>query len=151
MIKQCFLAKTGIIFYSETLAELGINPDALWPEVIATPIATPTPSTFVDRDHDIPTVDSGSAPSTAKSPTPLITTMSAFSSASTSTTLTTPEIEHGDLTSPIYDQLKLSPFWWVLELIPMRHRYQDKQKVWRKFISYAPLLYFTIEEHAHAI
>ncbi|KAK7044791.1 hypothetical protein R3P38DRAFT_3308605 [Favolaschia claudopus] len=35
-----------------------------------------------------------------------------------------------DSLSPIYDQLSLKPFWWILEVIPLSFRYQKRDKVW---------------------
>jgi hypothetical protein len=30
-----------------------------------------------------------------------------------------------DALAPIYDQLSLAPFWWMLELFPIRQHYQE--------------------------
>jgi hypothetical protein len=141
MIKQCFLTKTGILFYTDILADLGINPDALWPEVITTP--TPTPSgtpypTINGSNGKSPTspgldVPISETPASANGPPP--NTASTLTNASTLTTLTTPEIELGDTVSPIYDQLRIAPVWWFLELLPIRHKFQDRNNVWHRYIS----------------
>ncbi len=53
--------------------------------------------------------------------------------------LTTAESEHRkleehhelqDALSPIYDQLSLAWFWWILELIPFRQKYQRGDNTW---------------------
>ena len=36
-----------------------------------------------------------------------------------------------DALSPIYDQLRLAPLWWILEVIPHRQQYQkDEDNHW---------------------
>jgi len=40
-----------------------------------------------------------------------------------------------DAMSPIYDQLELAKYWWILELFPMRQRYQrTSSDKWQKTI-----------------
>jgi hypothetical protein len=40
--------------------------------------------------------------------------------------------ELADALTPIYDQLKLSRFWWILEILPMRHRVQNRDNaLWK--------------------
>jgi hypothetical protein len=40
------------------------------------------------------------------------------------------EIDLRDALSPIYDQLSLAPYWWALELFPVKHRYQKEDNSW---------------------
>lgn len=35
-----------------------------------------------------------------------------------------------DSLTPIYDQLRMAKFWWLLEFIPTKHRYQQDNKSW---------------------
>ena len=37
-----------------------------------------------------------------------------------------------DALQPIYDQLKINPLWWILEIIPLTYSYQDAQGKWHK-------------------
>lgn len=37
-----------------------------------------------------------------------------------------------DALSPIYDQLKLSKPWWILELLPIKQKMQRENGTWRK-------------------
>ncbi len=37
-----------------------------------------------------------------------------------------------DACCPSVDQLKMRRFWWLLELWPLPHSYQDKEGVWRR-------------------
>lgn len=42
-----------------------------------------------------------------------------------------------DALSDIYDQLKLSRWWWILEMIPQREHYQrDEDDLWAKELKY---------------
>ena len=45
------------------------------------------------------------------------------------------EEERKDAVCPIYDQLSLKPWWWILELIPIEQRKQLKNNQWRKYAS----------------
>jgi hypothetical protein len=40
------------------------------------------------------------------------------------------ELELEDALAPIYDQLSLKKVWWILELLPLRHRYQKGDDSW---------------------
>jgi hypothetical protein len=36
-----------------------------------------------------------------------------------------------DMSQPIHDELKSTPIWWLLEIIPLHYSYQNTQGVWR--------------------
>jgi len=38
-----------------------------------------------------------------------------------------------DALSPIYDQLSLNWWWWILEIIPTKQVWRDKERSWRRF------------------
>ena len=40
------------------------------------------------------------------------------------------EMELKDALSPIYDQLSLAWGWWILEIVPLWHRYQEENNLW---------------------
>lgn len=40
-----------------------------------------------------------------------------------------------DALCPIYDELKIAPGWWILELIPTKLRYQKGDNTWAKAIT----------------
>ena len=45
-----------------------------------------------------------------------------------------------DALQPIYDSLKITPIWWVLEIMPMTYVWQDKDGYWhRTFKCVSPL------------
>ncbi|PIL31280.1 hypothetical protein GSI_05978 [Ganoderma sinense ZZ0214-1] len=43
--------------------------------------------------------------------------------------------ERQDAVCPIYDQLSLKPWWWVLEVVPIEQRRQLANNKWRKYTS----------------
>jgi hypothetical protein len=44
--------------------------------------------------------------------------------------LTEEDLDLHDALSPIYDQLTLKWFWWILELLPLKQRYQRGDNTW---------------------
>ena len=94
MIRECFKNDTGIRFHAELLKDIGLDPTSLHPIVKERPDALQP-----DTPH-FNTV-AGPAPETSEE-----------------------EHEVRDALSPIYDQLVLAPYWWLLEFLPMRQRFQ---------------------------
>ena len=45
------------------------------------------------------------------------------------------EEERKDAECPLYDQLSLKPWWWILEFIPIEQRKQLKSNKWTKYAS----------------
>ncbi|KAF8572576.1 hypothetical protein K439DRAFT_1625686, partial [Ramaria rubella] len=46
------------------------------------------------------------------------------------------EAELRDAACPVYDQLSLAPAWWVLEVVPMKERYQKSDNTWASVIAF---------------
>ena len=44
------------------------------------------------------------------------------------------EIDLNDALSPKWDQLRLCRWWWILELLPWRHRLQKEDKSWTSYL-----------------
>ncbi|KAJ3861402.1 hypothetical protein EV359DRAFT_84364 [Lentinula novae-zelandiae] len=111
MIRQCFKTNTGILFYSEGLRSLGLNPSSLWPKVEPRPALTApvTPS----RIRPIP-----------RNPPPP-TSHELSKESSPSVVKTEEELDLEDSMSPIYDQLSLAPGWWALEFLPVKNKFHD--------------------------
>jgi hypothetical protein len=97
MIRQCFLANTGIMFLADRLQDAGLEPDSLWPEVKKRPPPLEPTEGMKVRDKREEVV---------------------LAKASEE------EHELHDVLSPIYDQLHISHPWWILEVLPMRQRRQ---------------------------
>ena len=100
MIRQCFLAKTGIQFHRDSFKEVGLEPSTLYPDwdklretefKVSGHDAEPTDATLTDKSH-------GSLPAPS-------------------------EDELLDAKCKIYDQLKLAKgcLWWILEILPLRY------------------------------
>ena len=113
MIRQCFLAKTGIMFHKDTLPKVGLDPSTLFPEVLPRP-----PAIFQDRNvHTIPV------------PKPLVVCDDRKAVVYTDGGRFVNEAEEdlADALSPMYDQLKLAKYWWILEMTPTRIHYQSSE------------------------
>ncbi|KAJ2929449.1 hypothetical protein H1R20_g7642, partial [Candolleomyces eurysporus] len=48
----------------------------------------------------------------------------------------TENLDMVDAVQPIYDQLKLKPLWWILEIMPLTYMGQDKDGVWHKMFGW---------------
>lgn len=117
MIRETFKTKSGIMFDTEGLRSIGLDPNSLYPDVAPRPPALPVGNA---RIRDIPRSPSkqkpdGAAEEPHAEPVP---------------PKTEEELELQDALSPIYDQLDLAWFWWILEVLPMKQRYQKKDTSW---------------------
>ncbi|KAI9511887.1 hypothetical protein F5148DRAFT_1167136 [Russula earlei] len=101
MIRQCFLANTGIQFYREVPPPLKATASAIAELRASAHAAEPTDVTLTDQVQASPTASS--------------------------TFRTEEDEELEDALSPIYDELQLSKAWWILEVLPLRHRAQKRE------------------------
>ncbi|KAH9160875.1 hypothetical protein EDB89DRAFT_2116984 [Lactarius sanguifluus] len=107
MIRECFRAKTGIQFFRESFKDIGFDPETL----VDPKLYAPRPLALTPSDAQTP------APPTAAA-----------------TFKTEEDEELVDALSPIHDELKISKTWWILEVIPMRHREQNRSDyTWKYF------------------
>ncbi|KAJ7133376.1 hypothetical protein C8R44DRAFT_23113 [Mycena epipterygia] len=129
MIRECFKADTGIIFDAQRLQELGLDPATLYPFVVQRPPPLPVGTAKLES---LPPRKSWLRKLLSPKCSPAFPV--------------SPELEdvpiekpaHGmeeeedlkDAMCPIYDQLQLKPFWWILELLPMNFRYQRRDDKW---------------------
>jgi len=114
MVRQCFLADTGIMFNGQLLARVGIDPSTLYPRILPRPDSI----TFQRADRSRIASDDNSG---------MVTVVNSH------LTLTEEEEDLADILSPINDELARSKSWWLLEIIPLKHRHQkeDGNWVWR--------------------
>jgi len=115
MLRQCFLLRTGILFHKNMFKDIGMDPDTLYPRVLARPPAIPYTPDCLAHKYDIPVNFAKNNKGTVKEKEPFISE------------------EHEDLLdslTPIYDQLRLAKGWWVLEVVPYKHRYQKADDSW---------------------
>ncbi|QRV93686.1 choline transport protein [Ceratobasidium sp. AG-Ba] len=131
MIRECFVNNTGILFHSSELNELGLCPTTLWPVV---KIPTPPESKLADTDGDSGHHDghAGEATDSTAVNVPL---------PSPDNIVPNKKIRLGsaddekDALQPIYDQLSIKRTWWILEVLPMRQRYQRHDGTWVSWFS----------------
>ncbi|KAF7364563.1 hypothetical protein MVEN_00325300 [Mycena venus] len=128
MIRECFKADTGIMFDARRLQELGLDPAMLYPVVKPRP---PQKSPHIPDDLKIESIPpcKGWLRRTFSRKCQGFP-VSAELAEGTPMEKCAPGMEEEedlkDALSPMYDQLTLSPFWWILEVIPFTFRYQQK-------------------------
>jgi hypothetical protein len=111
MVRECFLAGTGIMFNGQLLARIGLDPGTLYPRVLR----RPDPVTFERADRSRIASDHSSG---------MVTIVNQ------EMVLTEEEEDLADILSPINDELERSKFWWFLEVLPLKERYQRKDGTW---------------------
>ncbi|KAI0003870.1 hypothetical protein BJV74DRAFT_490807 [Russula compacta] len=120
MIRQCFLTNTGIQFRREAFKDIGIDPDTIFPSVIPRPPALKA-SAYVPPD------ETGASAHVAEPTEATLTDEVPTSPTAASTFKSEEDEELVDALSPIHDELELSKAWWILEVLPMRHRHQNRE------------------------
>ncbi|KAG8792947.1 hypothetical protein FRC12_004392 [Ceratobasidium sp. 428] len=143
MIRECFVNNTGILFHSAELDELGISPASLWPTV---KIPTPPERTSTKLSD----IDGDSGQGHQATGATLVDGHAAEATDATAVNVPLPPPDdifpHGTVTlgcaedqkdavCPVYDQLSLVWWWWILELLPMRQRYQRHDGSWLSWFS----------------
>ncbi|KAK0202259.1 hypothetical protein DFS33DRAFT_1353759 [Desarmillaria ectypa] len=142
MIRECFKAETGIMFDSERLREIGLDPATLYPFITPRPPALSVESAMIPmgptkmsllekflstfRHHPVPVLHDSDECQTL---VPEARSVS-MEDEGCPPIGTEEEEEIRDALSPIYDQLKRSKSWWILELIPMEFRQQIENREW---------------------
>ncbi|KAJ7360956.1 hypothetical protein DFH08DRAFT_1074064 [Mycena albidolilacea] len=109
MIRQCFQLGTGILFHAEMMRSVGLDPDTLYPHVL------PRPPPLLVKAPERPGSQSGSTTNTM---------------ASISNFVNEEEEDMADALTSVNDELKRAKVWWILEILPMRLRYQEKDDSW---------------------
>lgn len=151
MIRECFLTNTGIMFDVARLREIGLDPGALWPLVL------PRPPPLDPASLNLP-VDRLAETSLSQRFTSLFSRKRSKylhqrldpDNGSVPDHDLEDDLEddhkHGalgelqegneeveellDALSPIYDQLKLSKWWWLLEYLPVQFVHQRDDDNW---------------------
>jgi len=114
MIRECFKTNSGIMFHVDGLKEIGLDPATIClPRPPAIPVDPTNPQVFISPIPKTQPTDEEIA-----------------HIAEENLKKTEEELELADALSPIYDQLQLHWMWWILEIIPLRHRFQTKDNKW---------------------
>ena len=123
MIRQCFLAKTGIQFHRDSFKEVGLDPSTLFPIVKSRPPAL-MPSIPVNTD-----VKGGISRLCSKARSLTHKSHGLLTAVPEPPFKSEEEEELVDAQCKIYDQLKIAWGWWIVEILPMRHHMQSKGKL----------------------
>lgn len=115
MVRECFKTDSGIMFISNTLPPVGLDPASLYPFVTPRPPALSGVGMKI-QSESIP-------PSNATDESDKVDDL---------ITIERSQEEHEllDALSPIYDQLDLKWFWWLLEVIPFKQRWLTNDGSW---------------------
>ncbi|TEB40268.1 hypothetical protein FA13DRAFT_1760849 [Coprinellus micaceus] len=129
MVREIFKAKTGILFLSDRLFEIGMDPATVYPEV-KLPEA-PALGDHKIRNHPTKEIPIRPHKHLSKKKQPALAAVSKLAAPGPRQFLgSETEEELLDALSPIYDQLTLKKSWWFLELIPLNMRYQGSDDNW---------------------
>ncbi|KAJ7202267.1 hypothetical protein GGX14DRAFT_654041 [Mycena pura] len=121
MIRECFKTNSGIMFDCDGLRSIGLDPDSLYPFVKPRPPALPLGDR---RIKPIPPKSLRKAPDDSK----------AAAAAAAKNPATEEELDREDALCPVYDQLRLAWFWWILEFLPLKQRYQRGDNEWMTYL-----------------
>jgi len=125
MIRQCFLANTGIQFHHDSFKAIGLNPETLFPFVL------PRPAPLKPISSEVARIKACAHIAEPTDGTPLATVQASPTAASTFRT--EEHEEFADALSKVYDQLQLSRAWWILEVLPLRKKgAAQKHTPWKK-------------------
>ncbi|KAG5351898.1 hypothetical protein C0989_004619 [Termitomyces sp. Mn162] len=141
MVRECFKANTGIMFDTDALRTIGLDPTTLYPIVL------PRPPPRLDATTEF--MEKLTRHGLLKR---LATYWNRKANAAHSVIIATnnhtwidEELEDlKDALSPIYDQLQLKRGWWILEILPLHLRYQRGNNKWVNKFKYALFFFFVI-------
>ncbi|KAJ7704774.1 hypothetical protein B0H17DRAFT_1038540 [Mycena rosella] len=121
MIRECFKTNSGIMFDCDGLRSIGLDPSSLYPHV------APRPPPLAVGDLRIKSI-----PSKTQSKAQQEAALNNYtnSEAAPAVHKTEEEMELQDALCPVYDQLRLAWFWWILEFLPLKQRYQQGNNAW---------------------
>lgn len=124
------------MFDSDRLREIGLDPSTLYPFVTPRP---PPLSATTSRIQSSPKEDKKGKGGMFLRKLDRHSDSEKMGSATAtlpSAIGTEEEEELNDALSPVYDQLELKWYWWILEIVPMKFRYQRGSAEGSKWVSY---------------
>ncbi|KAF9525908.1 hypothetical protein CPB83DRAFT_858827 [Crepidotus variabilis] len=129
MIRECFKTETGIMFNSDKLLEIGLDPTTLYPYVAPRPPALPLGAMKLQKPPADPLPIRADKLFKKKQKSAAIKD-AAMEQQRVPFLGSEEEEELRDAVSPKYDQLSLAKGWWVLEVLPLKLRYQRADNQW---------------------
>ncbi|KAF8878547.1 hypothetical protein BD779DRAFT_1447634 [Infundibulicybe gibba] len=133
MIRECFKTNSGIIFDVEGLRDVGFDYTSLIPDPLTSELPPRPPALPLGSFHiaSIPPPVDKKKEKRARRERSLGNYADGESDPSfvvNSVSKSEEQLDLEDALSPIYDQLSLARFWWLLEYIPLEQRYQKPRK-----------------------
>ena len=132
------------MFNSQSLANIGLDPSSLHPDVRERPCAlTVGPSDFI-RDPPATPIPINILDLTKKRERQpnLLKDLGCEDVSGTEE-----EEELKDALSPKYDQLSIAKFWWICEVLPFIHIRQLEQGNWKRSFLYVFLIVYCFEKY----
>jgi hypothetical protein len=127
MVRECFKTNTGIMFDTQALRNIGLDPSTLYPFVTPRPPPLPVGDAIVEK-LKTPSMLGRFLVQLRLKKKPFVQEIPSGSPAPSYADEKQIGIEEEeelkDALSPIYDQLRLSPAWWILEVLPLMVRSQ---------------------------
>ena len=129
MIRECFKTNTGIMFDSQALRSIGLDPSTLHPFIKSRPPLLPLGSNRIAKAPNNPIPVRLHAHLVKKrAEHPEVVGLSGGVQAAQVGTEEEEELK--DALSPAYDQLTIKKAWWALEILPLQLRYQRGDNQW---------------------
>jgi hypothetical protein len=119
MIRECFKTNSGILFHIDGLKKVGLDPSTLYPIVLPRPPAL--------------SLDPSSPQTSLIQATPKKSAEPDYGDDEVHVEEVHESeelLELKDALAPIYDQLNLAWFWWIVEVMPFRHHFQLSDNSW---------------------
>jgi len=132
MVRECFKTNTGIMFKSDALREIGLDPTTLYPYIAPRPLPLPLADHRIQNPPAVPIPIRPHMFLKKKKVDPEVQKI--LAEAKIPFLGTEEEEELRDAMSPKYDQLKIKKSWWLLEILPMRLRYQRGDNQWVSYV-----------------
>jgi hypothetical protein len=119
MIRECFKTYSGILFNTDGMKDIGLDPATLHPHVLSRP-----PAITIDPSNSDP------KPFISKVPKKEQTPDEKTQASTLELHQTEEQIELVDALAPVWDELALNWGWWILELLPLKQTYQRLDDKW---------------------
>ena len=120
MVREIFKANAGILFFTDRLYEIGLDPSTVYPVVVVRP--DPLRAEEHSEDHKIRKPSREELPfrhSIFRRKLPITRVSGPPETGPTAMLLSEEHEELMDVLSPIYDQMSIKKWWWLLEFIPV--------------------------------
>lgn len=136
MVRECFKANTGIMFDSNRLQDIGIDPTTLYPFVTPRPPAHSGSDLQIQTRGKKPPLVKRAFKSLRRKGSSIFLGRQGRADEEPDPFITEEDEELADALSPKYDQLNIAKAWWLLEVVPMFFRHQEGNDKWVSWFGY---------------